>query len=71
MQPAERNTRAKCDTAHCGLLHGARASAGLVLDLYVGPRSRRSRVSHASHVRVPRPRSPSTHNDAPRDTGTQ
>ena len=38
-----------------------RAGAGLVLDLCVGPRSRRSRVPHACHVRVPRPRSPLTH----------
>eukprot|EP00966_Prymnesium_polylepis_P287728 6645737-Prymnesium_polylepis.1 len=40
-----------------------RDGAGLEYDLCVGPRSRRSRVSHTHtcHVRVPRPRSPLTH----------
>eukprot|EP00966_Prymnesium_polylepis_P138090 3190836-Prymnesium_polylepis.1 len=44
-----------------------RAGAGLVHDLCVslcvGPRSRRSRISHACHVRMPRPRTvgPLTH----------
>eukprot|EP00966_Prymnesium_polylepis_P303461 7009920-Prymnesium_polylepis.1 len=39
----------------------ALAPAWLVHDLCVGPRSRRPRVSHACHVRMPRPRSPLTH----------
>eukprot|EP00966_Prymnesium_polylepis_P041653 967215-Prymnesium_polylepis.1 len=47
--------------SYCGSLRTLSLHTTTHCGLCVGPRSRRSRVSHACHVCVPRPRSPLTH----------